>query len=32
MSPEEGDRAYLWDMLEAARQVASFAADRSFDS
>jgi uncharacterized protein with HEPN domain len=32
MSPDERDRAYLWDMLEAARQVESFARDLSYDS
>jgi uncharacterized protein with HEPN domain len=24
MSPEEGDPAYLWDMLDAARRVVQF--------
>jgi uncharacterized protein with HEPN domain len=32
MSPEEGDRAYHWDMLEAARQVVSFSAESTYDS
>lgn len=32
MSPEEGDRAYFWDMLEAARNVEGFGRDVSFDA
>jgi len=31
MRPEDPDAAYLWDMLEAAKQVASFAAGRSLE-
>jgi uncharacterized protein with HEPN domain len=32
MSPEEADRAYLWDMLDAARHVEGFAKDLSYDA
>lgn len=32
MSPEERDRAYLWDMLEAARHVERFGREVSFDA
>lgn len=31
MSPEERDRAYLFDMLQAARQVADFVRGLSFE-
>ena len=31
MRPEDPDAAYLWDMLEAARLVASFAAGKSLE-
>lgn len=31
MSPEERDGAYLLDMLQAARQVATFTADLTFE-
>jgi uncharacterized protein with HEPN domain len=30
MRPEDPDAAYLWDMLEAAKLVASFAAGPAF--
>src|SRR5688572_1535612 len=32
MSPEGADRAYLWDMLDAARQVVDFTRGLSFDA
>jgi uncharacterized protein with HEPN domain len=32
MSPEERDRAYLWDMLEAARQAVDFTRGLTFDA
>lgn len=32
MSPEEADRAYLWDMLEAARHVEGFTRDLSYEA
>jgi uncharacterized protein with HEPN domain len=31
MRPEDPDAAYLWDMLEAAKLVASFAAGKSLE-
>jgi uncharacterized protein with HEPN domain len=31
MQPDAKDAAYLWDMLDAARAVQSFAASRSFE-
>ena len=31
MSPEEGDPAYLWDMLDAARQVVQFTRAVTFE-
>ena len=30
MRPDEPDKAYLWDMLDAARAVAEFVRDRTF--
>jgi uncharacterized protein with HEPN domain len=30
MLPEEGDAAFLWDMLDAARAVRDFVSNRSF--
>lgn len=30
MQPEQGDAAYLWDMLDAAQAVSRFVAGRSF--
>lgn len=31
MRPSERDAAYLWDMLEAARNITDFIADKTFD-
>lgn len=31
MQPSERNAAYLWDMLEAARNITKFIADKSFD-
>lgn len=32
MRPEDRDAAYLWDMLQAAREVGEMVADRDLDS
>jgi len=31
MRPDDGDHAYLWDMLQAGREVRGFCAGRTFE-